>query len=71
MTAAVMGAKAFRERWIMQPMCPRKSVVGWEKNRWWVHMRRKVLMRLAFKYKHMLTDTHFLTDIEQDNEVEK
>lgn len=40
-------------------------------NRWWVHMRRKVLMRLAFKYKHMLTDTHFLTDTDQDNEVEK
>lgn len=38
-------------------------------DRWWFAHEAKVLMRLAFKYKHMLT--HFVTDIKQDNEVEK
>lgn len=60
MTAAVTGAKAFRERWIMQPRCPRKSIVGLEKTGGGLRMRQNVLMRLAFKYKHMLTHTFSL-----------
>ncbi len=71
MTAAVTGAKAFRERWIMQPRCPRRSIVGREKTGGGLRMR---LMRLPFKYKpniYFRFDIHFLTDIKQDNEVEK
>lgn len=55
----------------MQPRYPRKSIVGRVKTGGGLCMR---LMRLAFKYKpniHFRFDIHFLTDIKQNNEVEK